>query len=371
MRSPDITQHKLFTYQDIEGRIPAKHPLRKLRVLVDAILRVMDGEFARLYSEIGRPSIAPERLLRASLLQVLYTIRSERQLVQHIDFNLLYRWFVGLNIEEAVWDHSTFSTNRDRLFTEHIAQRFFTEVLHIAKWRRLVSDEHFSVDGTLIEAWASMKSFVKKSDDDTPAPPPPSEGGRNPTVDFKGEKRSNATHESTTDPEARLYKKSEGDKARLCYLSHALMENRNGLIVDVTTTQATGTAEREAALVMAERTIANPGATLGADKNYDVADFVAKLRKQKITPHVAQKKKSAIDDRTTRHKGYAQSIKKRKLVEESFGWAKTVGGLRKARFVGLAKLKMQALFTFAAFNLTRITSLLGWPLSDVPRPKSA
>ncbi len=371
MRSPDLTQHKLFSYQDLESRIPAQHPLRKLRVLVDSILRTMDADFAALYSMVGRPSIAPERLLRASLLQVLYTIRSERQLVQHIEFNLLYRWFVGLNIDEPVWDHSSFSANRDRLFTEQIAQRFFTGVLHIAQWRKLVSHEHFSVDGTLIEAWAAMKSFVKKGDDGTPPPPPPSAGGRNPTVDFKGEKRSNETHASTTDPEARLYKKSEGDKAHLCYLGHALMENRNGLIVDATVTQASGTAEREAALLMADRTIDKVGATLGADKGYDTADFVAKVRKQKITPHVAQKKYSALDTRTTRHKGYAQSIKKRKLVEESFGWAKTVGGLRKARFVGLAKVKMQTLFTFAAYNLTRIATLLGWPLADVGRPKSA
>lgn len=371
MRSPDITQHKLYSYLDLESRIPDKHPLRKLRVLVDGILRTMDEQFAALYSVTGRPSIAPERLLRASLLQVLYTIRSERQLVQHIEFNLLYRWFVGMNIDEGVWDHSTFSANRDRLFTEAIAQRFFTGVLQIAQWRKLVSDEHFSVDGTLIEAWASMKSFVKKNDDGTPGDPPASEGGRNPTVDFKGEKRSNATHASITDPEARLFKKSEGDKAHLGYLSHALMENRNGLIVDVETTLATGTAEREAALLMAERTIRKPGATLGADKNYDVADFVEKLRKQKITPHVAQKKRSAIDKRTTRHEGYDQSIKRRKLVEESFGWAKTVGGLRKARFIGLAKVKTQALFTFAAYNLTRVASLLGWPLSGAAHPKSA
>lgn len=372
MRSPDLTQHKLFSYQDLESRIPAQHPLRKLRVLVDGILRTMDADFAALYSAVGRPSIAPERLLRASLLQVLYTIRSERQLVQHIEFNLLYRWFVGLNIDEPVWDHSTFSANRDRLFTEQIAQRFFTGVLHIAQWRKLVSHEHFSVDGTLIEAWASMKSFVKKDDDSAPPAPPPSEGGRNPSIDFKGEKRSNETHASTTDPEARLYKKSEGDKARLCYLGHALMENRNGLIVDATATLATGTAEREAAVLMADRTIVKPGATLGADKGYDTAGFVAGVRKQKITPHVAQKKiGTAIDARTTRHKGYALSIKRRKLVEESFGWAKTVGGLRKARFVGLAKVKMQTLFTFAAYNLTRIATILGWRLTDVGRPKSA
>lgn len=228
-------------------------PLRKLRVLVDGILLGMSPEFEVLYSRRGRPSIAPERLLRASLLQTLFSIRSERQLVGHIEYNLLYRWFVGMNIDEAVWNHSTFSANRDRLFSESIAQRFFTQVLHIAEWQELISDEHFTVDGTQIEAWASIKSFVKQDGSGSP----PEDGGRNPTVDFKGEKRSNDTHASTTDPEARLYKKSEGDKARMSYMGHALMENRNGLVVDVETTTATGTAERDAALAMAERTITN------------------------------------------------------------------------------------------------------------------
>jgi transposase len=360
MRKTDVTQHAMYSYRSLEERIPKDHPLRKLRVLVDGILQSMNSEFEALYSRRGRPSIAPERLLRASLLQTLFTIRSERQLVQHIEYNLLYRWFVGLNIDEAVWNHSTFSANRDRLFGEAMAQRFFAQVLRIAEWQDLVSDEHFTVDGTLIEAWASMKSFVKK---DGSSPPP--EDGRNPTVDFKGEKRSNETHQSTTDPDARLYKKSEGDKARMSYLGHALMENRHGLVVDVETTLATGTAERDAALVMARRTITKPGATLGADKGYDAAELVKDLRHLRITPHVAQKKHSAIDARTTRHAGYSVSLKKRKLVEEIFGWSKTVGGLRKARFVGLAKVKAQTIFTFAAYNLTRMATIFGWRLSTI------
>lgn len=361
MRKSDVTQHAMFSYRSLEERIPAAHPLRKLRVLVDGILQSMSTEFEALYSRRGRPSIAPERLLRASLIQTLFTIRSERQLVQHIEYNLLYRWFVGMNIDEAVWNHSTFSANRDRLFGESMAQKFFAQVLLIAEWQDLISDEHFTVDGTQIEAWASMKSFVKKDGSGTP----PEDGGRNPTVDFKGEKRSNDTHHSTTDPDARLYKKSEGDKSRMSYLSHALMENRNGLIVDAETTLATGTAEREAALTMAKRTMTKAGSTLGGDKGYDVAEFVKDLRELKITPHVAQKKNSAIDGRTTRHDGYAVSLKKRKLVEEIFGWSKTVGGLRKARFVGLAKVKAQTIFTFAAYNLTRMATIFGWRLSAV------
>lgn len=361
MRKTDVTQHAMFSYRSLEERIPADHPLRKLRVLVDSILQSMSADIEVLYSRRGRPSIAPERLLRASLLQVLFTIRSERQLVQHLEYNLLYRWFVGMNIDELAWNHSTFSANRERLFSEAMTQQFFSQVLRIAEWQNLISDEHFTVDGTLIEAWASMKSFVKKDGSGSP----PEGGGRNPTVNFKGEPRSNDTHHSTTDPDARLYKKSEGDKSRLCYLGHALMENRNGLIVDAETTRASGTAERDAALTMAKRTITTPGATLGADKGYDAAELVGDLRYLGITPHVAQKKHSAIDGRTTRHAGYAVSLKKRKLVEEIFGWSKTIGGLRKARFVGLAKVKAQTTFTFAAYNLTRMATIFGWRLSTV------
>lgn len=367
MRGADITQHTFFSYRTLDQRVPVDHPLRQLRLLVDGILRTMDADFDALYAERGRASIPPERLLRACLLQTLFSIRSERQLVEHIEFNLLYRWFVGLSMDDTVWDHSTFSANRDRLLNETLARTFFSRVLRLAEWQALVSDEHFSVDGTLIEAWASMKSFVKKAAPDTTDGPddtdgtPPTGGGRDPIVDFKGETRSNATHASTTDPDARLYKKSQGDKARLCLMGHALMENRHGLVVDMETTHATGTAEREAAQRMAERHIRKRHATLGADKGYDTRDFVAGLRRQGITPHVARKNKgSAIDRRTTRHAGYQTSIKLRKRIEEVFGWAKTVGGLRKARFVGLQKVAAQTAFTFAAYNLVRMMTIFGW-----------
>jgi transposase len=273
MRKADVTQHCMYSYRTLEERVPTDHPLRKLRVLVDGILLGLHDDIGLLYSCRGRPSIAPERLLRASLLQVLFSIRSERQLVQHLEYNLLYRWFVGMNMDEQAWNHSTFSANRERLFGEAMAQKLFAQVLRIAEWQKLVSDEHFTVDGTLIEAWASMKSFVKKDGGGKP----PGDGGRNPTVDFKGESRSNDTHHSTTDADARLYKKGDGDKSRLCYMGHALMENRNGLVVDVQTTHASGTAEREAALAMARRMIGRAGATLGADKGYDAAGFVKVL----------------------------------------------------------------------------------------------
>jgi transposase len=283
MRGADITQEGLFSYRTLEERVPKDHPLRKLRAVVDILLTTMDSELDALYAKTGRASIPPEWLLRASLLQVLFSIRSERQLVQQIDFNLLFRWFVGLSMDAAVWDHSTFSANRDRLLNETLSRLFFERVLAFAEWQDLLSDEHFSVDGTLIQAWASQKSFVKKDG----FSPPPEDSTRNPTVHFKGEKRSNATHVSTTDPDARLYKKSEGDKAQLCFMGHALMENRTGLVVDVEVTHATGTAEREAAKAMIERTVTQPGATVGADKAYDVPEFVQALREQRVTPHVA------------------------------------------------------------------------------------
>jgi transposase len=359
MRTADTTQHAMFSYRSLEERVPASHPLRKLRVLVDSILCSMNGTFSKLYSHTGRPGIPAERLLRASLIQVLFSIRSERQLVQHLEYNLLYRWFVGLSMDEGIWAATTFTENRERLFTEDIMREFFGKVVALAQWAKLTSNEHFTVDGTLIDAWASMKSFVPKDGSGKP----PTDGGRNPSVDFKGEKRSNDTHASTTDDQARLFKKSEGDKSRLCYMGHALMENRNGLVVDVETTQATGKAEREAALRMARRTM-KAGSTLGADKGYDTADFVKSVRDHRWTPHIAAKKSgSALDGRTTRHAGYKVSLKKRKLVEEIFGWAKTVGGLRKTRFIGLAKVKAQTVFTFACYNLTRMATLFGWRLS--------
>lgn len=360
MRSADVTQSAMFSFRTLEQRIPTSHPLRKLRALVDGILASLHWELEKLYAKTGRPSIPPERLLRASLIQTLYSIRSERQLMQHIDYNLLYRWFVGLDMDDAVWDHSTFTKNRDRLLNETVARAFFEKVLGLARWHDLVSSDHFSVDGTLIEAWASMKSFKAKDGSGKP----PEGGGRNATVDFSGEERKNDTHASTTDPEARLFKKSKGDKSRLCFMGHALMENRNGLAVDVETTLATGKAEREAAEEMVKRSL-KPGATLGADKNYDTAGFVKAMRQRKVTPHVAQKERGAIDRRTTRHAGYAVSLTIRKRIEEIFGWAKEVGPMRKTRFIGLAKVKAQTVLTLAAYNLTRMATIFGWRLNTV------
>ena len=361
MRGSDFVQGAMFSYVDLEERIPAAHPLRKLKIAVDAILVTMSGEFDRRYSRMGRPSIPPERLLRALLLQVLYSIRSERQLMEQLDYNLLFRWFVGLGVDDRVWERTVFCANRDRLLEQTLLRQFFDQVLALADWAGLTSDEHFSVDGTMIEAWASHKSFVRKDqaaasrhDDQDP------DGGRNAEVDFKGEKRSNATHQSTTDPQARLYKKAQFAEAKLRHLNHILMENRNGLVVDVETTPATGAAEREAAEKMAARTL-RPGSTLGADKGYDVARHQQALKALGIKPHTAAKTKgSAVDGRTQRGKGYALSQVKRKRIEECFGWAKTVGGLRKTRFIGTSKVQAQALLTFAAWNLTRMISLLGW-----------
>lgn len=355
MRGTEVDQGALFSYVDLEARIPKHHPLRRMRILVDAVLRSMSDTLDACYSHTGRPSVAPERLLRALLLQVLYTIRSERQLMEQLDYNLLFRWFVGLGIDDPVWDRTVFCINRDRLLSEAIAREFFSRVLAIAEWQALVSDEHFSVDGTMIEAWASHKSFVKK---DGSGPDKPS--GRNPTVDFQGEKRSNATHQSTTDPEARLYKKGEFTEAKLRYLTHALADNRHGLIVDVETTQATGTAEVEAAGRMIRRTLSS-GSTVGADKGYDQPTFVDALAERRIKAHVARKQTgSAVDGRTARGKGYAMSQRRRKMIEEAFGWLKTVGGLRKTRHKGLNKVSGQALFCFAAYNLTRLLNLLAF-----------
>lgn len=358
MRGDDTRQDPLFSYVVTEARIPSNHPLRKLRVVVNEILESMSAQFAPLYSAVGRPSIPPEQLFRALLLQILYTVRSERQLMEQMDYNLLFRWFVGLTMDEAVWDASTFSANRERVLNEDMAREFFSRVLGLARWQGLSSDEHFSVDGTLIQAWASHKSFKPK---DGGSEPPPG-GDRNADVDFRGEKRSNATHASTTDPQARLYRKSDAAPAVLGYLAHGLMENRNGLIVDVETTQASGTAERDAAVTMLTRHVGKPGATVGGDKGYDTKDFVARTRAHGVTPHVAQNttnRRSAIDGRTTRHAGYAISMRKRKQIEEAFGWIKTIGGMRKTRFIGLARVNAQALFTFAAYNLVRMGNLLG------------
>jgi transposase len=352
----------MYSYISAEQRVPESHPLRPLRKMVDEALAEMSPRFTRLYAKRGRPSIAPEKLLRALLLQVFYTIRSERQLMEQLDYNLLYRWFVGLNMDDAMWDVTVFTKNRERLLKGDIAQVFFQKVVEQARAQDLLSDEHFTVDGTLIEAWAGQKSFQRK---DAPPPPPPSsgsDGGSNPTVNFHGEKRSNQTHQSTSDPEALLYKKSRGSESKLSYLGHVLMENRNGLVVDTRLTRATGTAEREAALEMAGRI---PGGTrrvtLGGDKNYDTRDFVDKLREAAVTPHVAQnqheRRNSAIDQRTTQHPGYAISQRKRKRVEEIFGWIKTIGGLRKTKHRGKDRVGWMFTFAAAAYNLVRMRNL--------------
>jgi transposase len=358
MRGADVTQAEIFSYRTLEERIPRGHSLRKLRALVDGILVTLHAEFEALYADSGRPSIPPERLLRASLIQTLYTIRSERQLVQHIEYNLLYRWFVGLDMDDPVWDHSSFTKNRDRLLNETVARAFFGKVLGLAEWQGLVSLEHFTVDGTLIEAWASMKSFKAKDGSSKP----PQDGGRNPTVDFKGEKRSNATHASTTDPEAQLYRKGRGKEAKLSFMGHVLMENRSGLIVAATLTKATGTAERAAAETMIVRH--SPGVrrlTLGADKGYDAAAFVADMRALNVTPHIAQNisgRRSAIDARTTRHPGYAVSQQTRKRIEEPFGWGKTIGGLARPMLRGVKKLGFKFTLTMAGYNLIRLPKLI-------------
>ena len=326
-----------------------------IRQMVDEALKALDNEFAALYSMYGRESIPPEKLLRAQLLMAFYTIRSERQLVEEIDYNLLFRWFVGFSMDDPVWDHSTFTKNRDRLLSGDVARQFFAQVLSQAERADLLSKEHFSVDGTMIEALASLKSYRPKDEDE-----PPSGGGRNPDVDFKGKKRSRDTHESKTDKDAYLYRKSDGTTAKLSYLGHILMENRNGLVVKATVSQATGTAERETAAGLVNALGGSRRITLGADKNYDTQGFVREAREMKVTPHVAQNdshRSSAIDGRTTRHPGYAISQMKRKRIEECFGWLKTVGGLRKSRFIGREKLDFQFVITFAAYNLIRMRNL--------------
>ncbi|RME22033.1 MAG: IS5 family transposase [Deltaproteobacteria bacterium] len=358
MRGTDVHQESLFSYVSPESRIPKNHPLRPIRQMVDTALGELNELFEQIYATCGRPSIPPEKLLRALLLQVFYTIRSERLLVEQLDYNLLFRWFVGLSVDEPVWDHSTFSKNRDRLLASEVAVAFFHQVLERARRAGLTSDEHFSVDGTLIEAWASMKSFRRKDEGD--GGDDPGEGGRNPSRDFRGEKRSNETHESKTDPDARLYRKGEGDKARLCYLGHVLMENRHGLVVDVETTRATGRAEREAAVDMLHRLPVKRRVTLGADKAYDTRAFVEDCRILDVTPHVAQNdtnRRSAIDGRTTRHPGYEVSIRVRKRIEEVFGWLKTVGGVRKTRYRGLERVAFHLQLTVTAWNLVRMRNL--------------
>ena len=360
MRGTDERSGSLFSYVDLEARVRAGHPLRAIRSIVNDALRDLAPEFAALYSRIGRPSIAPERLLRAMLLQAFYSVRSERQLMERLDTDLLFRWFVGLAIDEPIWDATVFSKNRDRLLEGAIAAKFLAAVLAQPRVKKLMSSDHFSVDGTLIEAWASMKSFKPK---DGSGDEPPLGSGRNAEVDFKGRKRSNETHASTTDPEAKLYRKGAGMEAKLAFLGHALMENRSCLIVNACLTPADGHAERNAALAMIEPLADRPtGVTLGADKGYDARVFVNELRAMNVRPHVAQNtngRRSAIDGRTTRHAGYAISQRIRKRIEEAFGWMKSIAGQRKTRFRGVERVGWSFAFAAAAYNLVRLPKLLG------------
>lgn len=358
MRGGDYQQSAIFSYLSPEQRVPADHPLRAIRQICDRVLSQLSELFATMYAEMGRPSVAPEKLLRALLLQVLYTVRSERMLMEQLDYNLLFRWFVGLNMDDAVWHPTVYSKNRDRLLQADVAKQFFELVVAEAKRLNLMSDEHFTVDGTLLEGCASLKSFKKV---DGGEEPPPDDPG-NPTVDFHGEKRSNQTHASTTDPDALLARKGSGKEAKLSYSGHVLMENRNGLVADVEVLQANGTAERDAALVMIEAIPGDHQVTVGADKNYDTKDFVAEARNLHATPHVSQnvhaRRRSAIDGRTTRHAGYAISQVKRKRVEEIFGWIKTVGGMRKLRHRGLQLVGWMFTFAAAAYNMVRMRNLM-------------
>jgi transposase len=362
MRGSDRRSGALFSYVDLEARVRRDHPLRHIKQLADAALEALSKDFSKLYAaRLGRPSIPPEMLLRAMLLQAFYSIRSERQLMERLEFDLLFRWFVGLGVDDPAWDHSSFTKNRDRLLEGEIAAKFLAAVLAQPKVKRLLSTEHFSVDGTLIEAWASMKSFRPK--DQSGDDPPPSSGGRNAEVDFKGQKRTNETHESTTDPEARLYRKGAGMEAKLCFIGHALMENRSGMIVDTRLTGADGHAERIAALSMIEPRADRPRAiSLGADKAYDAEDFVNELRSMNVRAHVAQNangRRSAIDGRTTRHAGYGISQRIRKRIEEGFGWIKTTAGQRKTRFRGKDKVGWAFALAAAAYNLVRLPKLIG------------
>lgn len=360
MRGSTERQMTMLLGVTTDQLVPADHPIRRIRRLVDKVLAELSPVFAQMYQDGGRPSIPPEHLLKGSLLIALYSIRSERQFCERLQYDLLFKWFVDLNIADRAWDASTFSKNRQRLLDQDVARRFFTAVLTEARRRQLLSADHFTVDGTLLEAWASLKSFVPKetTQDDSASPPPAAGKGKDVEVDFHGEKRRNATHASTTDADARLAKKGPGKEAKLCYLGNVLMENRTGLVVDVETVLATGTGEVEAALTMLDRVGGAQHLTVGADKGYDQRRFVDDCRRMAITPHVARKQKySAIDGRTTRHAGYKVSQKLRKRVEEIFGWKKTVGGLRKLRYRGLEKVAHLFTFTAAAYNLVRIAKL--------------
>lgn len=367
MRGGPEETKQLFSYVDIEDRIACDHPLRAVRMLVEQVLEGLSRDFGRLYSHTGRPSIPPEHLLKAMLLQAFFTVRSERQLMEQINYNILFRWFVGLSMDAPVWDASVFSKNRERLMQADVARAFMGQLLNLPEVSGLLSSEHLSVDGTLIDAWASMKSFVPK--DGSGEPPA---GGRNGERNFRKEKRSNATHASRTDPDAQLFRKGDGQSSKLCFMGHALMENRNGLIVDCELTKATGTAEREAALAMIKRsrkarTVRRSRVTLGADKGFDAAGFVLELKARNVTPHVAINartwpsgtiRRTAVDGRTTRHKGYEISQRIRKRIEESFGWAKSIGGAAKVKLRGIANVSGFFTFRMIAYNLIRIPKLL-------------
>jgi len=357
MRGQDHQQSDIFSYLSPEQRVQQDHPLRAIRAMADLALESMSKRFDSMYAKTGRPSIPPEKLMRAQLIQMLYSVRSERLLMEEIDYSVLYRWFVGMNLDEPVWDVTVFTKNRDRLLDGDVAREFLCEVVKQAQEKNLTSDEHFTVDGTLIEAWASLKSFQGKDQKNMP----PDDPG-NPTVDFHGEKRSNETHESTTDPDARLARKGSGKEAKLSYNGNLLTENRNGLIVTTEVFQANGTAERDAALVMLEQVPGGQRVTVGGDKGYDTRDFVAECRNMNVTPHVAQNTKrsggSAIDGRTTRHGGYEVSQKKRKRIKECFGWLKTIALMRKVRHRGLEKVGWVFTFAAAAYNLVRMKNLL-------------
>jgi len=357
MRGADRQTAAMFSYLSPEAFVPPNHPLRAIRPLVNAALDRLSPDFAKIYSAFGRESIAPEKLLRALLLQAFFSVRSERQLMEQLTYNIMFRWFVGLSMDASVWDVTVFTKNRDRLLEGDIAHRFLAAILIDPQVKPLLSDEHFSVDGTMIEAWASIKSFKPK--DGSGEPPA---AGRNSEVDFRGQPRSNETHASTTDPDARLYKKAAGQAAKLCHLGHVLMENGNGLVVAAAVTKATGTAEREAAIEMVGALEGSHRITVGGDKAYDTADFVADMRELGVTPHVAQNtngRRSAIDGRTTRHPGYSVSQKKRKRIEEVFGWIKSSAGFRKTRHRGTERVGWMFTLNAAAYNLVRLPKLLG------------
>jgi transposase len=360
MRGENESTQAMFSYVSPEGMVPKDHPLRLIKAMADAALKQISIQFDGIYSHTGRPSIPPEKLLKASLLQAFYTIRSERQLVEQIGYNILFRWFLDMALDEKPWDATVFTKNRDRLLKAEISAHFFAAVLAQARSKKLLSSEHFTVDGTLLEAWASIKSFRPKDG------PPDGPVGRNEERDFKGEKLSNATHASVTDPQAKLYRKSSQQGADLYYIGHALMENRNGLVVEAAVTPANGTAEREAALAMIKKTSRKLGQkqriTLGADKNYDTQEFVEALKGLKVTPHVAQNntsRASAIDGRTTRHEGYKVSQRIRKRVEEIFGWMKTVGNYRSPKYRGTDRVGWHFTLVAAAYNLVRMRNILG------------